>query len=228
MLVSKRILLLFLSFFLIGCSHINHEADVVSVDRGLSPTAKALQTTRYGLLQNKNALRIALLKIGLYENKEHQVNSDAIVLDTGLLEFLGRADYSKKTGPQGWQPMALARLHGQLVPEFYQLLGVATEKSLRLYFICEYRVSCDLIRQNLSRKQLSHVKFLKNSDTKKLSVIKPRLVLASSAQRFSKLEDKSPLWRGWKKKWILLNKVDYDNRIKPDDLARVVPTINEF
>ena len=224
MLAFRNFLILSI-FLLASCSHINHEADVVSVGGELSPTAKALESTRHKLLQNKNALRIVLLKLNL---EVKNTKNRAIVLDTGLLDFLGQISTDQKEifTADKWEPMALARLHGKLVPEFYQVLNLASDKKIKLYIKCITQSSCELIRQNLSKKQMARVTFIKSS--KDLMRVKPLLVIASSSTPFDKLARVSSAWVSWRKRWVHLKKVDYDTRVKADDLARVVPTINEF
>jgi hypothetical protein len=228
MMLAFKSFLLTILLALFSCSHINHEADVVSVGGELSPTAKALQSTRHKLLQNKNALRIVLLKLNLRKTQSQYPRDEAIVIDTGLLDFLGKISTEQDQILIGdkWRPLALARLHGQLVPEFYQVLNLATEKSINLYIKCINRSSCDLIRQNLSKRQLRQVKFIKT--TRDLMRVKPLLVIASDGRPFDKLALVNSSWVEWRKKWVHLKKVDHDARVNADDLARVVPTINEF
>lgn len=218
--------LLGLATFFVSCSRINHVADVVKERQDLSPTAKALNETRFQILENKNSLRIALLKIQLQENfKANQ----AIVLDTASLSFLKPdAKQSLESPDEAWGTLALARLHGQLLPEFYQVLALISQKNLPLYILCVDKFTCRLIRQNLSKALQKSITFLSTGNQDKLAEVEPMLVLASDNRLFVRLENSSPYWKNWNRNWVHLKEVDRGTLLRASDIARVVPTINEF
>ncbi len=201
-----------------ACSHFQREALVVRVDKSSTPLVKAIKTARHQLLQNKNSLRIAILKLGLKSKKE--LRGGVIVMSTEMMSFLDNPGYD-------WELLSLARLHQQLIPELYQLLSLAREKSLPLYVICGTNHSCDLLRQNMVLKNQRKIHFLKKKNYEKLAKVKPLLVLSTSANLFDDLKDKV-LWHHWKTNWVLLSKIDQSRHLFPRDWARVVPTIHEF
>lgn len=208
------------TLFVLSCSQIEHSADVVNERRVASPSTEALSKTRYQILQNKNALRIALLQLEWGKQNSSVREGNAIVLESGLLKFLDQNRLE-------WDQLALARLHGQLVPELYKLLRIAQTQNLKLYVVCIDQVTCNLLKQNLSRKEIAKIKFLKGSELTSLAQVRPYLVISSNEELF-KFAQRNPNWKNWKRHWIQLVKVDISTLVRPDDLARVVPTVHEF
>lgn len=209
---------LLLLITLCACSHFGREISVVNVTKTSTPATEAIKTARHQLLQNKNSLRIAILTLGLKTKRE--LSGRAIIMTTEMMTFLDNPLYD-------WKALSLARLHQQLIPELYQLLSLVSEKKIPLYVICESLYSCDLLRQNMGRKDLKRVTFLKKYNHKVLGRIRPLLVLATGAKYFEGLSDNSK-WTHWKTEWISLANIDRTSQLYPQDWARVVPTIHEF
>jgi hypothetical protein len=210
------------SLFWFSCGHIEHQADVVHEQRTTSPVSQALKKTRFQILQNKNALRIALLKLN-WGNKSNQKQGRTlknIVLETSLLSFMGPQR-------QSWSQLALARLHGQLLPEFYQLIRLSQNPSYRLHVLCVDKATCELFKQNLSQTDLKRIKIYTMKTSESLRRVRPHLVLSSHQRYFNKLQNSSS-WQDWETKWVQLKLVESSGLLTPDDLARVVPTVHEF
>lgn len=192
---------------------------MVKEEKVTTPVSEVLNKTRNQILQNKNALRIAFLKLewGVKESKE---KNKSIVLDSGILAFMGRERSQ-------WDQLALARLHGQLVPELYQLLRLVEEKGLKLMVICINKMTCDILKQNLSNKSLSQIQFLDRNNLEVLKGTRPYLVISSNERIFDSLANEKK-WLHWQRQWVKVERVEYSSLLGPDDLARVVPTVHEF
>lgn len=204
----------------VGCSHIEHSADVVKEEKVVTPVSKVLNKTRNQILQNKNALRIAFLKLEWGVKNSLAEKRNAIVLDSGIVTFIGQ-ERSK------WDRVALARLHGQLVPELYQLLRLVESKNLNLYVVCVNSISCDILKQNLAENSLKEIHFLTPQNISSLRNVRPYLVITSKESLFDSLTKESS-WTSWRRQWVKVEQVEYSSLLGPDDLARVVPTVHEF
>lgn len=219
-LVLNTFFLFVISTLVVGCSHIEHSADVVKEERVTTPVSRALNKTRNQILQNKNALRIASLKLEWGIKNDRREKNKAIILDSSIVSFMG----SERSQ---WDRLALARLHGQLVPELYELLRLVREKKLKLYVICVNTVTCEILKQNLAESSLSDIFFLDPKNLEALREIRPFLVISSQEKLFDSLANEK-FWGHWHRQWVKVDEVEYSGLIGPDDLARVVPTVHEF
>ncbi len=197
-------------------------AQVNEVNIELSPRGKVINHGRNLVLEGKQSLKIALLKIKfLTPGVDYKKNS--VVLLSRDIFFENNESFKGLSGQER------ITLHKSLMPELFQIYSALREMKMTLVVSCSTKKECtpsslrEWIPKNISVVGIGPDKKYK------LAKFKPVLILSNSRSLLENVEKYHPMRDStfWSAKWIKLPQLS-SVQLSYNEWSSLIPTVRKF
>jgi len=224
-ILNKNIIIIILTILLQGCSYFegfDRVARVGELNVELSPRSKVINEGRNLVLEGKQSLKIALLKIKFLVFGVDYSKNSVVVLSRDIFfgANLNRDDASRQQK---------RNLQKALLPELFQIYSVLEDLKMTLVVTCRSQLLCtsEQLRQWVP-SNISVIGIYPKNEYK-LAKYKPVLILSNSRELLFKVQKVHPRTdlTYWASKWIKLPQFSKVS-LSFNEWNSLVPSVTNF
>ena len=213
-----------MTLFLVGCSsfvELDRVAEINEIEVELSPRGKEINRGRNLVLEGKQSLKIALLKIKFLVPGVDYHHNSVVVLDRDVF-FNDRDELDMDSEQRN-------NLQRSLLPELFQIYSALEEMKMTLIVSCSKASDCsprqlrDWIPSPISVVGIS------KKNKSKLRFYNPILILSSNRTILSDIQNYKPQHDStyWSSRWIKLPQFS-QVQLSYNEWSSLIPTVTKF